>query len=74
MTTQTAIRQELHEFIDLIPERNLSALKPLLKILTDEPLIIETDLTEEEMRLVEQGRAEYRANPNNFIPIESILD
>jgi hypothetical protein len=34
-----------------------------------EPLYtIETDLTEEEIAMIDEGMAEYRANPSNWIP------
>jgi hypothetical protein len=36
------------------------------------PYTIETDLTEEEVALIEEGMAEYRANPASFVPLESI--
>ncbi|GHU47703.1 hypothetical protein FACS1894200_03510 [Spirochaetia bacterium] len=55
----TAIKQEVHTLIDCLTERNLYALKPLLTALQDnEPLIIETDLTDEEHELIEEGMKE----------------
>ena len=58
------------EYIDELPDMKLEALRPLLRLLiTDEPLIIETDLTEEEKAWIEDGRREYAANPQSFKPL-----
>jgi len=67
-----ALRQELHTYIDDIPESKLIALKPLLFALADESIVIESNLTNEEYRLVAEGMAEYRANPNRFVPLENV--
>ena len=67
-----ALRKELHTYIDDIPESKLIALKPLLFALADESIVIESNLTNEEYRLIVEGMAEYRANPNRFVPLENI--
>jgi hypothetical protein len=72
MVETTTIRQELKSFIDLIPERNLYALKPLLTVLVDEPLVIETDLTDEEHALIAKGVKQFHEHPEDFVPLESI--
>jgi hypothetical protein len=46
----SALRREIKNYIDFIPDDKLQALKPILSLLTEE-LIIETDLTEEEKNL-----------------------
>jgi hypothetical protein len=56
---ETALRKELHSFIDSIPEQKLHALKPLLSSLVEEPFVIETDLTDEEKTIIAQGREEH---------------
>jgi hypothetical protein len=33
---------------------------------------IETDLTDEEKRWVQEGRRQYREHPEDFVPLESI--
>ncbi|MDR1159032.1 MAG: hypothetical protein LBK69_00155 [Syntrophomonadaceae bacterium] len=66
------IRQEIHAFIDDIEESKLAALKPLLSILVDEAIVIETDLTEEERTLIAQGIEEYEKNPESFTPLDLI--
>jgi hypothetical protein len=74
----TALRQEIHSVIDIIPEHKLSALKPLLNILVEEPasaslpIYIETDLTEEEHTLIEEGVQHYRKHPEDFVPLENL--
>jgi len=60
------IRQELHGYIDMLPDLQLEALKPIFTILVDEPLIIETDLTEEEKEIIRQGREE--AARGTYVP------
>ena len=39
----------------------------------NDPIIIETDLTEEEHAIIEQGRLDYERDPSSFVPLESIM-
>jgi hypothetical protein len=56
-----------------MPERNLYALKPLLTVLAEtEPLIIETDLTDEERAIIDEGDRLFEKHPETFVPLESI--
>ena len=73
MTKTATLRQEIHSIIDAIPDHNLSALKPLLSVLMDEPIFIETNLTEEEHALIEEGVKHSREHPEDFIPLDSLL-
>jgi len=73
MVETAALRKEIYRIIDLIPERNLSALRPLLTVLMDEPIFIETDLTDEEHSLIEEGVKHYRSHPEDFVPLERLL-
>jgi 16S rRNA C1402 (ribose-2'-O) methylase RsmI len=66
--TETALRNELHSFIDIIPERKLHVLKSLLSVLAEEPFVIETDLTKEEKEIIADGRREYAEHPESFTP------
>jgi len=68
----TALRKEIHAYIDEIPESKLIALKPLLFALADESITIESNLTNEERTLVAAGMAEYKANPNSFVPLDRV--
>ena len=34
--------------------------------------VIETDLTDEEKKLIQEGRKHYREHPEDFVPLESI--
>ena len=54
------IRAEVQAYIDNLSDRKLAALKPILTLLIDEPLIFETDLTDEEKEIIRQGEAEYK--------------
>jgi hypothetical protein len=62
------LRDELHTYIDALPERSLPALKPLLSLLVEPSYTIETDLTDEETALIEDGMAEYQSDPSSFTP------
>ncbi|MDR2471119.1 MAG: hypothetical protein LBD09_03290 [Treponema sp.] len=66
------IRQELHTYIDVIPDRNLYALKPILSLLAGPAYILETNLTEEERAIIAEGDREFEEHPENFVPLESI--
>ncbi|MCL1994468.1 MAG: hypothetical protein FWG66_16110 [Spirochaetes bacterium] len=38
-----------------------------------EPLYtIETDLTAQEIAMIDEGMAEYRKNPSSFVPLENL--
>lgn len=72
-TTAAVIRGELKDYIDAIPERNLEMVRPILSFLAgintiNEPLVIETDLTDEEKAAVAAGRQERKEHPENFTP------
>ena len=66
------LRKELQSYIETMPERSLYALKPLLTVLSEPLYAIETDLTPEEITMINEGMAEYRANPASFVPLEDI--
>jgi hypothetical protein len=67
-----AIRQELHTYIDVIPDRNLYALKPLLSILAEPAFLLETNPAEEEQAIIAEGDREFEEHPENFVPFETI--
>jgi len=70
---ETAVlRDELHTYIDTLPDQSLPVLKPLLMFLSKPSYVIETDLTDEELQIIEDGMREYRNNPSSFIPLDSI--
>ena len=68
----TAVRKKLHAFIDEMPDYCLSSVAPLLSYLAGESAI-ETDLTDEEKKWVQEGRQHYKKHPEDFVPLESIL-
>ncbi|MDR2505056.1 MAG: hypothetical protein LBD16_03005 [Oscillospiraceae bacterium] len=72
----TAIQQEMHEYIDDLPDDKLYVLRPLLRLLRggmDDELIIETDLTDEEKQIIAEGRKEYLEHPETFVKFSDIL-
>jgi hypothetical protein len=65
----SAIRQEIFEYIGLLPDKELEVLKPMLSRwarFASEQLEIETDLTEEEQEIIVKGREEYQKNPESY--------
>jgi hypothetical protein len=68
------LQQELSTLIGIIPERKLAALRPLLSALADDGIVIETDLTEEEKREIEECEAEYKKAPETFMTLEEVLE
>ena len=69
--TTAVLRKELHGYIDTMPDRSLSALKPLLSVLA-EPLYMIEPASPEEIAMIDEGMEEYRKNPASFIPLESL--
>lgn len=65
-----AIRKEILEYIENISDSKLEALKPVLAILADESIIVDTDLTEEEKAMIAQGREDYKKG--DFISLDSV--
>ena len=68
--TATVLRKELQGYIETMPERSLYALKPLLTVLSQPLYALETDLAAEEIAMIDEGMAEYRANPSSFVPLD----
>ena len=66
------IRQEIHAYVDELPESKLIMLKPLLFTLADESIVIERNLTNEENVIIARGMALYDSNPSDFTPLENI--
>ena len=70
MKRLSEIRKEIQGYIDSLPDSKLEALKPILTLLTDNTLVIETNLTEEEKEIIRMGRAEYRRG--GYVSLDSI--
>ena len=64
------LREEIKNYVDIIPDSKLSALRQLLVLITDEPLVYETDLTDEEREIIAQGMEEYKNG--GFIPLDEV--
>ena len=72
MNTTTDIeRQELKNFIDVIPKRSFEVVRNFLSYITDtapvfnEPLVIEP-ADADEIAMIEEGMREYENNPSSF--------
>ena len=68
----TDLRQELCGYIEAMPERNLRVLKPLLLVLSDPSYTVETDLSAEEIAVIDAGMEEYRTDPDSFVSLDSL--
>lgn len=66
----SAIRQEILEYINELPDIKLEAIKPILAILVDNNITVETDLTDEEKDVIKRGRKEYEKE--NFVLLDSL--
>ena len=64
------LRAEVLEYIDLLPDSKLEALRPILRLLTNDAPIVETDLTDEEKEIIRAGREEYKAG--GYIPLDAL--
>jgi len=67
--TAVALRKKLHGYIDTMPEKNLTAIKPLLSVLA-EPLYTVEPATPEESRKAEKRIREYHRDPSSFVPFK----
>jgi hypothetical protein len=68
MTTAT-LRQELHSFIDTMPEHRLTALRPLLADLANDywkPIIERAN--PEETSMIDERVKEYENDSSSFVP------
>jgi hypothetical protein len=65
--TATALRKKLHEYIDIMPDKNLAALKPLLSVLA-KPLYTIEPATPEETKRAEKRIREYHKDPSSLVP------
>jgi hypothetical protein len=71
--TATVLRKELHNMIDIVPDRSLPAIKPLLAYLADDywkPVI--EPASPEEIEMIEERMKDYEADPSSFVPLENI--
>ena len=67
MTATATMRQEIQSFIECVPDEKIPTLRSLVEFLADEPLIIETDLTDEEKRIIKRDAARFKTHPEEFV-------
>ena len=65
--TALKLRKQLHNYIDIMPEKKLSALKPLLSVMA-EPLYTIEPASPEECKKAEKRIREYYKDPSSFVP------
>jgi len=61
----------MHDYLDCLPESKLEALKPILTLLVDDSIVIETDLSDEEREIIRQGHEESKAG--GYVPLDNIV-
>ena len=69
--TATVLRKELHTIIDIIPDRSLPAVKPLLTYLADDywkP--VTKPASPKERAMINKRVKEYEENPSSFVPLK----
>jgi hypothetical protein len=67
-------QKQYRRFDKPIKGRIATALRPLFRLIkASEPIIIETDLTDEEKRIIAKGMEEYKAHPESAVPLDSLL-
>jgi hypothetical protein len=64
------LRQELHTYINELPESKLIVLRPLLSEMANDAIVIETDLTGEEIAKIDAGMARYEESPDSFMTLD----
>jgi hypothetical protein len=76
MSEAVVMRRELHSFIDELPDASLEAVRSLLSYLAKEPdgepLVLETDLTDEERAIIAAGRKDFIERPEMFVALEDV--
>jgi RecB family endonuclease NucS len=62
--TLATTKQQLHDYIDAMPEQSLLMVKEIIEKAYWKP-VIETDLTEEELEIIRVEMEERERNPNS---------
>ena len=71
--TATVLRKELHDIIDVVPDRSLPAIKPLLAFLAEDywkPVI--EPASPEEIAMIDERMKDYEKDPSSFVPLSKI--
>ena len=71
--TTAVLRKELQGYINVMPEQNLAALRPLLSVLAGDywnPII--EPASPEEIAMCDERMSDYENDPSSFIPLENI--
>ena len=64
------LRKQLQNYIAVMPEHNLSALEPLLSMLSKpEVSYIIEPASPEECEMIDERVKEYYENPSSFVPL-----
>jgi hypothetical protein len=66
------LRKELKSYIDTLPDRKLKALQPLLSEYAEPLYTIETDLTDEEIAIVDEAMEDYYKDPDSWVALEDL--
>lgn len=68
----SALRDELRRRLEALPEEDLAAIAPILRLLDDRNVIVENDLDDEEKRIVQEGREAFQSAPGSFVYLEEL--
>jgi hypothetical protein len=69
------LKQRIYSSVDMLSYKKMLLIADLLSMMTtnEEPLIIETDLTDEERELIQNDKLEYKNHPENFVNLTEII-
>jgi hypothetical protein len=68
--TTAVLRKELHNIIDVMPDKSLPAVKPLLTYLADDYWKPVTEkASPKEKAMIEKRVKEYEKDPSSFVPL-----
>jgi hypothetical protein len=69
------LKQGIYSYVDNLSYNKIVALYDFLSAMEDEywQPVIETDLTEEEHQIIEQGRLDYAAHPEDYCSFDEYL-
>jgi hypothetical protein len=72
--TTVVLRKELHTMIDRMPDHFIQAIVPLISCIEEEYWrpVIETDVSPEEIAMIDERMTDYETDPSSFVPLSNI--
>jgi Tat protein secretion system quality control protein TatD with DNase activity len=69
------LKQKIYSSVDMLSYKKMVLIADLLSMMTvdEETLTIETDLTDEERKLIQDDKLEFENHPENFVNLSDII-